>query len=468
MQFPKDFLWGGALAANQCEGAYLEDGKGLSQQDVMPQGVRGPVTERPTPDNLKLLGTDFYHRYPEDIALLAEMGFKVFRFSIAWSRIYPTGFEQEPNEAGLQFYDRVIDTCLHYGIQPLITLSHYEIPLELCRRLDGFRSRETIDHFVRYAKTVLARYHDRVKYWLTFNEVNVTLISPLMGAGIMTPKAQLTAQDWYQAAHHQLVASALVTEYAHRLDPTLKIGCMAASAPRYPMTCAPDDVMTMMLSQQELDYFITVHCTGQYPYYAQRLWRENDVRLDITDADRAALQHTVDFVSFSYYSSKVVAADESKYQMANGNVMRGLKNPFVPVSDYDYPIDPEGLHYILNYLYDHFHKPLFVAENGIGAREQLVTLPDGTRTVEDDARIQFHRGHIQAMKRALADGVEVFGYTSWGPIDCVSAASAEITKRYGFVYVDREQDGSGTLERFRKKSFYWYKKVIATNGEDLD
>lgn len=284
----------------------------------------------------------------------------------------------------------------------------------------------------------------------------------------MTPKAQLTAQDWYQAAHHQLVASALVTEYAHRLDPTLKIGCMAASAPRYPMTCAPDDVMTMMLSQQELDYFITVHCTGQYPYYAQRLWRENDVRLDITDADRAALQHTVDFVSFSYYSSKVVAADESKYQMANGNVMRGLKNPFVPVSDYDYPIDPEGLRYILNYLYDHFHKPLFVAENGIGAREQLVTLPDGTRTVEDDARIQFHRGHIQAMKRALADGVEVFGYTSWGPIDCVSAASAEITKRYGFVYVDREQDGSGTLERFRKKSFYWYKKVIATNGEDLD
>lgn len=414
MQFPKDFLWGGALAANQCEGAYLEDGKGLSQQDVMPQGVRGPVTERPTPDNLKLLGTDFYHRYPEDIALLAEMGFKVFRFSIAWSRIYPTGFEQEPNEAGLQFYDRVIDTCLHYGIQPLITLSHYEIPLELCRRLDGFRSRETIDHFVRYAKTVLARYHDRVKYWLTFNEVNVTLISPLMGAGIMTPKAQLTAQDWYQAAHHQLVASALVTEYA------------------------------------------------------QRLWRENDVRLYITDADRAALQHTVDFVSFSYYSSKVVAADESKYQMANGNVMRGLKNPFVPVSDYDYPIDPEGLRYILNYLYDHFHKPLFVAENGIGAREQLVTLPDGTRTVEDDARIQFHRGHIQAMKRALADGVEVFGYTSWGPIDCVSAASAEITKRYGFVYVDREQDGSGTLERFRKKSFYWYKKVIATNGEDLD
>lgn len=423
MSFPKDFLWGGALAANQCEGAYLEDGKGLSQQDVMPHGVQGPVTEAPTPDNLKLLGTDFYHRYKEDIALLAEMGFKVLRFSIAWSRIYPTGFEQEPNETGLAFYDQVIDECLKYGIQPLITLSHYEMPLELCRRLDGFRSREAIEYFVRYAKTVLTRYHDRVKYWLTFNEINVTLISPLLGAGVMTPKSKLTAQDKYQAAHHQLVASALVTQFAHQLDATLKIGCMAASAPRYPMTCNPDDVMSAMLSQQELDYFITMHCTGSYPYYAQRLWKENHVQLNITEDDRIALQNTVDFVSFSYYSSKVVAADESKYQMANGNVMRGLKNPFVPVSDYDYPIDPEGLRYILNYLYEHFHKPLFVAENGIGAREQLVMLQDGTQTVEDDARILFHRGHIQAMERAIADGVEVFGYTSWGPIDCVSAAS---------------------------------------------
>lgn len=434
----------------------------------MPRGVQGPVTAAPTPDNLKLIGTDFYHRYKQDIALLAEMGFRVFRFSIAWSRIYPTGMEAEPNEAGLQFYDQVIDTCLAYGIQPLITLSHYEMPLELCRACDGFRSRKSIECFVRYAQTVLRRYHDRVRYWLTFNEINVTLISPLLGAGVMTPKKELTAQDRYQTAHHQLVASALVTQFAHELDPTLRIGCMAASAPRYPMTCAPEDVMTSMLSQQELDYFITVHCTGEYPYYAQRLWKENEVVLDITDADREVLRHTVDFISFSYYSSKVVAADESKYAMANGNVMRGLKNPYVPVSDYNYPIDPEGLRYILNYLYDHFHKPLFVAENGIGARETLVCMPNGELTVEDQARIDYHREHIRAMEQALDDGVEVFGYTSWGPIDCVSAASAEMTKRYGFVYVDRNQDGSGTLERYRKKSFYWYKKVIATNGADLD
>lgn len=466
MSFPENFLWGGALAANQCEGAYLEDGKGLSQQDVMPKGVRGPVTEAPTPDNLKLIGTDFYHRYREDIALLAEMGFKVFRFSIAWSRIYPRGDEAKPNEKGLAFYDKVIDECLSHGIQPLITLSHYEMPLYLCRTYDGFRSRQVIEYFVRYASTVFERYHDRVKYWLTFNEINVTLISPLMGAGVMTPKDMLTGQDKFQAAHHQLVASAWATKIAKEIDPTMQIGCMAASAPRYPMTCAPEDMMTMMLSQQELDYFIHVHCTGEYPYYAERLWRENGVKLTVTDEDRELLKNTVDFISFSYYSSKVVAADESKYQMANGNIMRGLKNPYVSYSDYDYPIDPEGLRFILNYLYDHFHKPLFVAENGVGARETLVETEEG-KTVEDDYRIAFHRGHIAAMEKAIEDGVEVFGYTSWGPIDCVSAASAEITKRYGFVYVDRNQDGSGTLERYKKKSFNWYKKVIASNGREL-
>ena len=466
MRFPENFLWGGALAANQCEGAYLEDGKGLSQQDVMPKGVRGPVTPEPTADNLKLVGTDFYHRYKEDIALLAEMGFKVLRFSIAWSRIYPNGNELVPNELGLQFYDNVIDECLKHNIQPLITLSHYEMPLHLCKKYDGFRSREVIDFFVRYVRTVIGRYHSRVKYWLTFNEINVTLVSPLLGAGVMTPKAELTEQDKFQTAHHQLVASALATKVAKEIDPSIQVGCMAASAPRYPMTCAPEDMMTMVTSQQELDYFIHVHCTGEYPYYAHRMWREKGVELNITEQDRRALKHTVDFISFSYYSSKVVAFDESKYQMANGNIMRGLRNPYVPYSDYNYPIDPEGLRFILNYLYDHFHKPLFVAENGVGARETLVE-ENGSLTVLDQHRIDFCRGHIEAMGRAIEDGVEVMGYTAWGPIDCVSAASAEMTKRYGFVYVDCNQDGTGTLNRYRKKSFYWYKQVIASNGSDL-
>jgi len=465
--FPRDFLWGGALAANQCEGAYNEDGKGLSQQDVMPKGIAGPVTAAPTADNLKLMGTDFYHRYREDIALLAEMGFRVFRFSIAWSRIYPTGEEEQPNEKGLAFYDKVIDECRRYGIEPLVTLSHYEIPLHLCKKYDGFVSRELIGLYLKFARTCFERYHDRVKYWLTFNEINVTLLSPLLGAGVLTPKKELGRQKMFEAAHNQLVASAYATKAAREIDRGLKIGCMAASAPRYPMTCAPEDVMKMMTSQQELDYFICVHCRGEYPYYAQRLWREQGVTLEISAEDAAILrENTVDFISFSYYNSKVVAADESKYQMANGNIMRGLKNPYVASSDYGYPIDALGLRFILNYLYDHFHKPIFVAENGLGAKDTLVE-KDGVKTVLDDYRIDFHREHIAAVAQAIEDGVDVFGYTSWAPIDCVSAASAEMTKRYGFVYVDRNQDGSGTLERYRKKSFYWYQKVIASNGGDL-
>lgn len=465
MSFPDNFLWGGALSANQCEGAYLEDGKGLSQQDVMPKGVRGPITEAPTADNLKLRGTDFYHRYKEDIALLAEMGCNVFRFSIAWSRIYPMGDELMPNEAGLAFYDKVIDECLKYGIEPLITLSHYEMPLHLCKKYDGFRSREMIEFFVRYAETVLKRYHHKVKYWLTFNEINVTLVSPLLGAGILTPKKELSSQDMYQAAHHQLVASAWATKIAREIDSKLLIGCMAASAPRYPMTCDPLDMMEMMNSQHELDYFIHVHCTGEYPYYAKKIWQDQGVKLVIEAEDEALLKHTVDFISFSYYSSKVVAADESQYEMANGNIMRGLKNPYVSYSDYNYPIDPMGLRFILNYLYDHFHKPLFVAENGLGAIDKPEINDEGMRVINDDYRIDYHRSHIAAMKQAIDDGVDVFGYTSWGPIDCVSAASAEITKRYGFVYVDLQQDGSGTLKRTRKKSFNWYRNCIQSKGK---
>ena len=465
MTFPEGFLWGGALAANQCEGAYLEDGKGLSQQDVMPQGVRGPVTDQPTPDNLKLIGTDFYHRYREDIALMAEMGFKVFRFSIAWSRIYPRGDEAEPNEVGLAFYDRVIDECLKYGIEPLITLSHYEIPLHLCRTYDGFRSRKTIDFFLRYADTVLRRYHDRVKYWLTFNEINVTLISPLLGAGVMTPKDQLSAQDRFQTAHHQLVASARATALAKQICPEIQIGCMAASAPRYPMTCDPQDMIAMMTSQQELDYFIHVHCTGEYPYYAKRLWRENNVCLEITEEDRQALKQTVDFISFSYYVSVCESADQM--ETGEGNLIGGISNPYLKASEWGWQIDPLGLRIVLNQFYDRYRKPLFIVENGLGATDRLVQNEKGEWTVNDDYRIDYMRRHLVEVGEAIKDGVEVMGYTVWGCIDLVSASTAEMSKRYGMIYVDRNDDGSGSLERFRKKSFNWYRRVIETNGMSL-
>ncbi len=467
MSFPANFMWGGALAANQCEGAYDQDGKGLSIQDLLPYGIRKGLSSEVLSDNLKLKGIDHYHRYKEDIALLAGMGFNVYRFSIAWSRIYPQGDEEEPNEKGLQFYDNVINECKKYGIEPLITLSHYEMPLGICQKYDGFRSRIVIQLFERYAKTVIDRYHDRVKYWLTFNEINVTLISPLMGAGVITPKQELTAAQIYQTAHHQLIASAKITKYVHEHYTDLKVGCMVAAAPRYPMTCDPLDMRTMMESQHELDYFIHVHAFGKYPYYAQKIWKENGVVLEWEKDDEMFLSHTVDFISFSYYNSKVVAFDESKYSLSNGNMMRGLTNPYVKVSDFGYPIDPQGLRFCLNYLYDHFHLPLFVAENGIGSYDELI-LDDGKMTVKDDYRIEFHKEHIKAVGESIDDGVEVWGYTSWGPIDCVSAATAQIDKRYGFVYVDRQPDGSGSLERYKKKSYEWYRKVILSNGQNLD
>jgi 6-phospho-beta-glucosidase len=467
MSFPKNFMWGGATAANQLEGAYNLDGKGLSQQDIMPKGIMGPITQKPTVDNLKLVGIDYYHRYKEDIALFHEMGLKVYRMSIAWSRIFPNGEEEVPNELGLSFYDKVFDECLKYGIEPMVTLSHYEIPLNLCRKYDGFRNRKVIDYFVKYAAVVLNCYKDKVKYWITFNEINVTVLSPLLGAGVLTPRAELTKQQMYQTAHHQLVASACVTKLAKDINPDFKIGCMVASAPRYPMTCNPDDIITAMEEQQEVSYFVHVHCTGEYPYYAKRIFKNNNIKLEITQEDQSVLKNTVDFISFSYYNSKTVSKNPENYQLAAGNIMRGLRNPYLEYSEYNYPIDAKGIRYMLNYFYEHYNKPLFIAENGLGQQDTLIVDEMGNKTVMDDYRIKYANDHLKQVKQALEDGVEVFGYASWGIIDLVSAASAEISKRYGFIYVDRNQDGSGTLDRYKKKSFYWYKEVIETNGENI-
>ncbi len=319
MRFPEEFLWGGAVAANQCEGAYNVDGKGLSIQDLMPKGIVGPVSDAPTEDNLKLVGIDFYHRYAEDIKLFAEMGFKTFRLSIAWSRIFPKGDELEPNEAGLAFYDKVFDECLKYGIEPLVTLSHYETPLHLAQTYDGWRSRELITFFERYCRVVFDRYKDKVKYWLTFNEINSVLHFPLMGAGVWTPKEQLTKHDVYQTAHHELVASALAVKIAHEMMPNAKIGCMVLGIPNYPMTPHPDDMIAMMEKDRNLMFFTDVHVRGKYPAYAKKLFKQLNVELDITPEDEVILRHTVDFISFSYYMSKCTAADESQYDRGKGN-----------------------------------------------------------------------------------------------------------------------------------------------------
>lgn len=435
--FPENFLWGGATAANQFEGAYNQDGKGLSVQDVTPKGgvaqsgSSSPlITEKPTEDNLKLVGIDFYNRYKEDIALFAEMGFKVFRLSIAWTRIFPNGDDLEPNEAGLAFYDKVFDELAKYDIEPLVTLSHYETPLHLARKYNGWANRELIAFYERYARTVFTRYKDKVKYWLTFNEVNSVLHAPFMSGGIITDPEQLSKQDLYQAVHHELVASALATKVGHEINSDL-------------------------------------HARGKYPNYIKRYFKDNNIDIQMAEGDKELmLENTVDFISFSYYMSVAAAHNPEDYNSGRGNVLGGLSNPYLQDSEWGWQIDPVGLRLVLNDFYDRYQLPLFIVENGLGAKDVLVQGPDGP-TVEDDYRIDYLQKHLMQVGEALQDGVDLLGYTTWGPIDLVSASTAELSKRYGFIYVDRNDDGSGSLARYKKKSFAWYKKVIETNGASL-
>lgn len=464
--FPDGFLWGGATAANQLEGAYDEGGKGLSVQDVMPRGIVGPRTAEPTPDNLKLVGIDFYHRYAEDIALFAKMGFKTFRFSIAWSRIFPKGDESEPNEEGLAFYDRVLDELEKHGIEPLITISHYETPLHLAEAYDGWTDRRLIGFYETYARTLFERYGSRVKYWLTFNEINSLLHAPFMSGGINTPKEQLTEQQLYQAMHHELVASARATRIAREVAPNAQIGCMVLSMPVYPLSPSPADALEVMAFDHSNLVYGDVHTRGVYPGYFLRTLSEKGIELEITDADRDDLTNTVDFVSFSYYMSVAATADPAKKATGEGNIMGGVPNPTLEASEWGWQIDPIGLRLVLNQFWDRWQKPLFIVENGLGAKDQLVEV-DGVKTVVDDYRIAYLNDHLVQVGEAIADGVEVMGYTPWGCIDLVSASTAQLSKRYGFIYVDRNDDGSGTLERYEKKSFDWYAEVIRTNGASL-
>lgn len=465
--FPEKFLWGGAVAANQCEGAYNEDGKGLSIQDVMPRGIKGERTNRPTEDNMKLVGIDFYHRYKEDIKLFAEMGFKVFRLSIAWSRIFPHGDEMEPNEKGLKFYDDVFDECHKYGIEPLVTLSHYETPLYLAEHYSGWMNPQMIGFYENYATTVFKRYRNKVKYWLTFNEINSILNSPFMSGGINIPKEELTESQLYQAIHHEMVASASAVKIAHEINPDFQVGCMILSMPVYPLSPDPADIIKAMEESHQHDMFTEIHVRGEYPGYMKRYMREHNIEVTFAPGDEEILKNTVDFISFSYYVSVCATADEEKNIRGEGNLLGGVPNPTLKASEWGWQIDPKGLRYILNTFWDKYRKPLFIVENGLGAKDELVDDGNGGKTVNDDYRIEYLRDHLIQVKEAIEDGVEVMGYTSWGCIDLVSASTAELAKRYGFIYVDRNDDGNGSLERYKKKSFHWYKEVIATNGGSL-
>ncbi|NMP08451.1 6-phospho-beta-glucosidase [Paenibacillus polymyxa] len=472
--FPKDFLWGGALAANQAEGAYLEDGKGLSLVDLLPTGEKRRSIMKGNVPSLTPLESefypsheaiDFYHQYREDIALFAEMGFKALRVSIAWARIFPTGEDATPNEAGLQFYDDLFDELHKHGIQPVVTLAHFDVPVALIEKYGSWRNRKLVGLFETYANTVFTRYKDKVKYWMTFNEINMLLHLPFLGAGLVFQEGENVKQIQYQAAHHQLVASALAVKACHEIIPDAKIGCMLAAGSFYPYTCNPEDVYQGMEKDRESYFFIDVQSRGEYPGYAKRFFKDHGLNIEMESGDAAILKdHTVDYIGFSYYSSRTTSTDpEVVKNMTSGNVFGSVANPYLDKSEWGWTIDPKGFRITANQLHDRYQKPLFVVENGFGAND--VVSPEGE--VNDDYRIDYLKRHIAEMGEALQDGVEIIGYTSWGPIDIVSASSGEMKKRYGYIYVDRDNEGNGTLKRIKKKSFDWYKNVIHSDGENL-
>lgn len=477
MKFPEDFLWGGAVAANQCEGAWNVDGKGISVQDVMTGGSY-KKSRRVQPDLEEEYfypsheAIDFYHHYEEDIKLMAEMGFKVFRTSINWTRIFPTGEEEEPNEEGLRFYDKVFECCKKHKIEPLVTICHYEMPYALIEKYNGWVERPVIDAYMRFYKVIFERYQDKVKYWLTFNEINAGTLS----AGITTTICNIrgykgsvseikdNVEERYQALHHQFIASARCAKYAHEHYPEFKIGCMIGFLPDYPYTPDPQDMLLAQQHMQMTDWFCSdVQIRGSYPGYAKRYFKEHGIQIKMQDNDEEELKNgTVDFYTFSYYMSFCVSKKENANKIA-GNLTGGLKNPYLKASDWGWQIDPQGLRWSLNEIYDRYQLPMMVVENGLGAYDKKEA--DGS--IHDEYRIEYLRQHIQQMGEAIEDGVELIGYTPWGFIDLVSLSTGEMEKRYGMIYVNKFDDGSGDLQRIKKDSFYWYQKVIASNGEQL-
>jgi 6-phospho-beta-glucosidase len=474
MGFRKDFLWGGATAANQCEGGFDQGGRGLANVDLAPAG---PDRHQVIAGEKKMFNFDDEHFYPaqnaidmythfkEDIALFAEMGFKTYRLSIAWSRIFPKGDESEPNEEGLKFYEELFKECRKYNIEPLVTITHFDVPMHLVENYGSWRSRELVGFYENLCRVLFTRYKGLVKYWLTFNEINMLLHLPFMGAGIYFEEGENKEQVKYTAAHHELLASAIATKIAHEVDPENQVGCMLAAGANYAYTCKPEDVWAAKKTDRENYFFIDVQSRGEYPAYALKELERKGIELPIEDGDLDILkENTVDFISFSYYSSHVQAEKMSEENKTDGNAFDSIKNPYLESSEWGWQLDPLGLRITMNELYDRYQKPLFVVENGLGA----VDTPDENGYVVDDYRIDYLRAHIKAMRDAVElDGVDLLGYTTWGCIDLVSAGTGEMKKRYGFIYVDRDDQGNGTLKRTKKKSFEWYKQVIATNGEEL-
>lgn len=477
MPFREDFLWGGATAANQCEGGFDKGGRGLANVDVAPYGKDrlAVITGK-----MKMFDFDKEHFYPskdaiemysyykEDIKLFAEMGFKVYRMSIAWSRIFPKGDEDKPNEEGLKFYEDVFKECSKYNIKPLVTITHFDCPMHLIKEYGGWKNRKVIKFYENLCHAIFNRYKGLVEYWLTFNEINMILHAPFMGAGLYFEEGENEEEIKYQASHHELVASAIATKIAHEVDKNNKVGCMLAAGIYYPYSSKPEDVLAAQQKNDEMYFFVDIQARGKYPNYALKKFERENLNIKIEKEDLELLKkYTVDFISFSYYSTRCAAFDMGKHAKGHekDNIMKDIKNPELKQTDWGWTVDPLGLRITLNDIYDRYQKPMFIVENGLGAYDKV----DKNGYVEDDYRIDYLREHIKNMKDAVEiDGVDLLGFTTWGPIDLVSAGTGEMTKRYGFIYVDRDDFGNGTLKRSRKKSFYWYKKVIESNGEDLE
>lgn len=480
--FPENFLWGGATAANQLEGATQADGKGWTTADTAKyeadpklrmQQMIAPMTTAKVKDALvdkndlypKRYGVDFYHHYKDDIKLFAEMGFKTFRLSISWARILPNGDDETPNEAGLQFYENVIDELLKYNIEPLVTLSHYEFPLALSFKQNGWESRKTIAAFEHYATILFKRFKGKVKYWISFNEMNIVMMTGYLSGGLLDDKKQTktSLQANYLAMHHQLVAAARVTKKLHQIDPQAQMGSMIVRLENYPATSKPADVLASLQSDQENFLMMDVLARGAYPSYAQRLFDQKNVTVDLTTEDKQILrENTCDFVAFSYYMSGIAGGQEDDDEVA-GNLSLSKANPYLEKSEWGWQIDPVGLRITLNKMAERYQKPIFIVENGLGAHDKLTS----DNEVHDSYRISYLKRHIEQIGEALKDGVDVIGYTPWGCIDLISASGNEMSKRYGFIYVDQDDQGHGSLKRYKKDSFGWYQHVIETNGREL-
>lgn len=496
--FPEGFLWGGSTAANQIEGAWNEGGRGPATSDfarlitkqirdtegtfdvhVPHNAASKEMVEdmKAHPENWELpkrRGIDFYHTYKDDIKLFAEMGFKVFRMSISWSRIFPNGDDAIPNEEGLKFYDAVFDELHKYGIEPLVTLSHFDTPLHLAEEYGGFRSRHTVEAFEKYAETVIRRYKGKVKYWLTFNEINNVLSNPFTSSGVIFDGAPEPGscnpylghwQEKFQAVHNQFVASALATKKLHEIDPDAKMGNMLCRLENYAESPKPEDQLQVMFEDHFNWFFTDVQATGEYPYYMQRFFDENNIHIEMGKDDTKILKEgAVDFITISYYMTYIMRYKGSPVPQPTGRLVSDIKNPYLPKSEWGWTIDPIGFRITLNRIYDRYHKPIFISENGLGAVDHF----DEKGQIQDDYRIDYMRAHVEQLREAIADGVDVFGYAWWGPIDLISSGTSEMTKRYGMIYVDQDDYGKGTGKRLRKKSFYYYKKLIASNGADLE